>query len=90
MKYALALILGLTLSIQAATIQVDLNGQSGPNETGYSGWNFANGFAGALNESNSFAYAEATDGTLDSTWPRPRLLAVATTALATWTNPAAA
>ena len=52
-------------SANAATLRVDLNGQSGPNETGYESWNFADGFSGTLNESNTFTLADTTDSTLD-------------------------
>ncbi len=45
-----------------ADLLVDLNGQSGPNQSGYASWNFADGFSGTLSESKAFDFAGATSG----------------------------
>jgi len=47
---------------------VDLDGQSGPTQSGYSSWDPAGtGTIGTLNESRSFAASLSTDGTVDVT-----------------------
>lgn len=64
-----ALTLSLTVLIasvaQATPVKVDINAQGGPTAAGWTGWDPPHSDGTALNESNTFATASATDGTVD-------------------------